>query len=260
MKTIKIDLPSDVLNNEIKIFPLSDVHIEDPACNMKKLLDWRADVLSAPNNYVIVNGDICNMAIAGSKSDVYSATMKPDEAIDAVVDFLEPIKDRILSVCSGNHDSRPYKIAGIDSTKRICRELNIEEKYHPHACVVFISFGKSQGRDCRKQPYSIFHRHGNGGGKKIGGKANNLQSLSEVIDCDAYIISHTHQSLVFKQNFFRTDYKNKKITAVEKTFVNSNAWLDYENSYAVSLGCTPASLQYPVMILKGFEKKIEVRL
>lgn len=260
MKVIKIDLPSDVLNNEIKIFPLSDVHIEDPACNKKKLFAWREDVLSAPNNYVIINGDIINCALKNSKSDVFSSTMTPDEAMDYVVDFLEPIKDRILSVCSGNHDSRMSKETSVNPLRRICKELNIEDKYHPHACVVFISFGKSQGRDCRKQPYVIFHRHGNGGGKKIGGKANNLQSLSEVIDCDAYIISHTHQSLVFKQNYYRTDYKNKKITPVEKTFVNSNAWLDYENSYAVSLGCTPASLQYPVMILKGYEKKIEVKL
>ena len=260
MKVVKIDLPSEVKDNELKIFPLSDVHIDDPNCNIKKLLEWREEVLNTENGYVVINGDICNMALKNSKSDIYSASMTPDKAIDTVVEFLKPIKDRIISACSGNHDSRAYKEAGIDPIKRICRELDIEDRYHPHACVVFVSFGKSLKRDCRKQPYVIFHRHGNVGGKRIGGKANALEDMLGIIDADLYIISHTHQAMTFKKNFYRCDYRNKKITAIEKTFVNSNAWLDYENSYAVALGCSPSSQQYPVITLKGETKKIEVKL
>lgn len=260
MKVIHVDLPSEIKDNELKLFPLSDTHVDDPSCNHKLLRTWRDEVLNTPNAYVIINGDICNMALPSSKSDVFSATMKPDEAIDFVVDFLKPIKHKILSAVSGNHDSRAYKAAGIDSMKRICRELDIEDKYHPHACVVFVSFGKSQGRDIRKQPYVIFHRHGNVGGKRIGGKANALEDMLSIIDADVYIISHTHQAMTFKKDFYRCDYRNKKITAVEKTFVNSNAFLDYENSYAVSLGCSPSSKQYPVITLKGTVKKVEVKL
>ena len=126
MKTIKIDLPQEFEN--IYLYPLSDVHIEDPAHDHKALLKWREEVLEAEDRFVLLNGDLVNMATKGSVSDVYSATMTPDEAMSKMVEFLEPIKDRILAVTSGNHDSRAYKESGIDATRRICRELGIEDK------------------------------------------------------------------------------------------------------------------------------------
>lgn len=262
MKKIIVDLPSGIKNNEAKIFPLSDVHIEDSACNHKELLAWRNHVLEEDNHYVILNGDIINAALPGSKSNVFEATMTPDEAIASVVEFLRPLaeKNRIISACSGNHDLRIASATSIDPVKIICKELGIEDRYHPHACILFVSLGKSAGRDTRKQPYTIFHRHGNGGGGKIGSKANKVDGLANVIDCDLYIMSHVHEPLAYKKQYYRTDYRNKKMTAVDKTFVITNSWLNYENSYAVSLGCTPGSITYPVITLKGYEKKIEVNL
>ena len=257
MKTIKVDLPQEFEN--IYLYPLSDVHIEDPAHDHKALLKWREEVLESKDRFVLLNGDLVNMATKNSVSDVYSATLTPDEAMSKMVEFLEPIKDRILAVTSGNHDSRAYKESGIDATRRICRELGIEEKYSAEAIVLFISFGKSKGRDIRKQIYSIFMRHGSGGGRKVGAKANSLEDAMGVADCELYIQGHTHQSITFRKSFLRADLRAKKLIPVEKVFLNLNAWLKYEG-YGVSHGYHPPSIVHPVVKLHGFSKKIEVKL
>ena len=258
MKTIKVDLPQEFDN--IYLYPLSDVHIEDPAHNHKALLKWREEVLEADDRFVLLNGDLVNMATRGSVSDVYSATMTPDEAMTKMVEFLEPIKHKILAVTSGNHDGRAYKESGIDATRRICRELGIEDKYSTDAVVLFISFGKSKGREVRKQIYSIFMRHGTGaGGRKVGSRANSLEDAMNIADCELYIQGHTHQSITFRKSFLRADLRAKKMIPVEKVFLNLNAWLNYEG-YGVAFGYHPPSIIHPVVKLNGFSKKIEVKL
>lgn len=257
MKILHVDLGSDI--DTLELYPLSDVHIEDKSHNSKALLKWREEVLASKNRYVILNGDLINNATRDSVSDVYGATMSPNEAINFLVEFLKPIKDRILSVVTGNHENRTSKSSGVDIMERVCRELGLEDKYSPTAINLFISFGKSQGRACRKQIYSVFHRHGSGGGRKVGAKANQLEDMMNIVDSDLFLMSHTHQALTFKKSFYRVDYRNRKLTPVEKVFVNTNAWLGYEG-YSVSHGYHPPSLKYPVVYLKGEEKEIEVKL
>ena len=257
MKTIHADLSREIEN--LEIYPLSDVHIEDKAHNYKALLRWREEVLAKDNRYVILNGDLINNATRDSVSAVYGATMTPNEAINFLVDFLKPLKDRILSVVTGNHENRTSKTSGIDIMERVCRELGIESKYSPTAINLFVSFGKSLGRDHRKQIYSIYHRHGSGGGRKVGAKANHLEDMMNVIDSDVFLMSHTHQAITFRKSFYRVDYRNRKLTPIEKVFVNTNAWLGYDG-YSVSHGYHPPSLKYPVIYLKGVRKEIEVKL
>ena len=236
------------------------MHIEEKECNHKALNQWREEVLNESNNYVILNGDLINMATRKSVSDVYGGTSSPDGAIDKIVQFLEPIKDRILAITTGNHENRGYKEVGVDITKRIAKELGLQDRYACEAAVLFISFGKSQGRACRKQIISVYALHGmGGGGKKVGSKLNHLEDLTNIIDVDIYVVGHTHLPATFRKQFIRTNLRNKKLMYTEKVFVNSNAWLGY-GGYGQLFGYHPASIEYPVIKIDGFNKKIKVRL
>lgn len=256
MKTIVRDLSDQF--DELNIYALSDCHWEDSHSNRKKLLEWRDEVLSQENNFVVINGDIINAATKHSKSDIYSATDNPDAALDAIVDFLEPISDRILAIVDGNHEARIYNESGIKPMKRVARELGLHDAYANDAYILFVSFGRSQGRSYRKMVYSLYGKHGNGlGGKKVSSKANSLADMETIIDADVYVMGHTHQLMAFSKRFYRVNYRNKKLMAVEKLFVNTNSWMNY-GGYGETGGYSPSSLKWPIIRLDGRQRDMKV--
>ena len=254
MKVFDIDLPR---YTSLEILPFADVHIGDPLMDKRRVRQFISEVLEEPNRYVIVNGDILNWASKNSVSDVYTEELSPNEQIDIACELLEPIKDRILVMIDGNHEKRAWKSEGISPMYQVAKRLNIFDKYSPGAYLLFISFGKSQGRTSRKMIYSLYGRHHTSGGKRPGSKANALEDMSMIIDADIYMVSHSHLPLGMKKSFFRCDYRNRKITQVDKLFVNSNAFLNY-GGYGEELGFSPTSTQYPKIILDGIERNAKV--
>ena len=244
----------------IEIYPAGDLHREDKLHNYKKAEKWRDEILEKNNRFTILNGDIFNMATKNSVTDIYGQTMEPEQAIDSVVEFLEPIADRILAIQPGNHETnRIYNQVGLKLLRSVSKELGIKDYYGENGILLFLSFGKSQGRDCRKTVYSVYCRHGTGGGRKTGSKANKLVDMSEIIDADLYIHSHTHQPMILPKPYLRCDKRNKKITYIDKLFVNTNAFLNY-GGYGEEKGFPPASTCYPKVTLDGYERKMKAEI
>lgn len=256
MKVITKELPKFT---EIEIYPFADVHIGDEQQDKKRIKQFIDEVLDQENRYVIVNGDILNWASKSSVSDIFKEELNPNQQIDMACSLLRPIKDRIIAVTEGNHEKRAYKTEGILLMYQVCQRLEIFNVYSEGAYLLFLSFGMSQGRDCRKLPYTIYGKHGSGGGKRPGGKVNRLEDMTMIVDADIYLHSHTHLPFAMKKSFFRCDYKNRKITEVEKLFVNTNAFLSY-GGYGEDYGFTPSSTQYPKIVLNGIERESKVIL
>lgn len=253
---------NNVLSNDfdtLEIYGLSDVHFEDSLSCRKTLNRWRDEVLEKDNRYVIINGDILNTATRNSVSDIFGDKLSIGEAIKQIIEFLEPIKDRILVAIDGNHEKRVYKDTGMHLMEQVCARLGIEDKFSEGAYLCFVSFGKNNGRDTRQTVYSIYGKHGAGGGRSVGAKANALGRMKETIDADIYIHSHTHLPFVFKDCFYRTDYRNRKNAIVTHTFVNTNAFLNF-GGYGEEFGFNPASKDYPKILLKGTYKEVKVLL
>lgn len=257
LKVINVELPKEF--ESVELYILSDLHIGDKLANEKEINRLIDEINSQENRFVIVNGDILNMAIKDSISDIYEEKYNPNEAIDEAVAILSKIKDRILIITEGNHELRVGKKDGILIMYQVAKRLfneDAQNKYSKGAYLIFLSFGKNQRRDCRKTVYSIYGKHGTGGGRTIGGKANRLEEMMAIVDADIYIHSHTHIPLTFRHNFIRTDYRNRKITIVEKLFVNSNAFLNY-GGYGEDYGYKVASIKCPKIILQGNERRAE---
>lgn len=257
MKVINHVLSSEF--DKLNVFGLSDVHLEDKLCNRNRLNKWREEVLSADNNYVIINGDILNTATKSSVSDIFGEAMSIREGINNICDFLEPIKDRILVCIDGNHEKRVYKDTGMYLMEQVCAILGIRDKFCKGAYMLFISFGKNNKRDSRQTVYSIYGKHGAGGGRTVGAKANALNRMKETIDADVYMHSHTHVPMCFKEDFYKSDYRNRKVTKCTHTFVNTNAFLNF-GGYGENFGFTPACIDYPVITLNGIVKDVKVRI
>ena len=257
MKAVIADLPSEL--DLVEIHTFSDWHIGDTLCNHTLIAEQIARVKDTPNAFAVCNGDLMNNATKGSVSDCYAITMPPQEQLDTLRSLLEPVRDKILLVNTGNHESRTYRQDGIDLSACIAASLGLEDKYCREGGVLFIRFGNVPSKGGRagqntKASFSAYITHGSGGGRKEGGKINRLADLASIVDTDIYIHSHTHTPAVMKQSFYRLNQQKETVTCVEKLFVNSSAMLSY-GGYGQVASFKPSSNACPVIYLAASKAK-----
>lgn len=253
MKSIRIDLPRDL--KEIELHPLADLHIGDAMCDYKLILEELEYIKNTPNAYCVLDGDLMDTAIKSSIGDTYGANLQPMEQLKECVKLFEPLKDKILGVAPGNHESRIYKQDGIDMTALMCAQLGISYRYTETTGVIIVRFGDAGTyHHHRKMCYTVYFGHGTGGGKKEGGKLQRVADLADIVDADIYIHAHTHLPAAFRTNFIRVDTSNNCLTQVEHLFVNTAARLKY-GGYGDRAMFKPSSTINPVIIMCGDGKK-----
>lgn len=262
MHCVRIDRPNDWLI--ANVYVLADLHIGDPHADNRIIARRVEQIARDPQALCILNGDLLNTALRNSVSDVYGEVATPMQQIDEACGLLLPIKDKIIGVTTGNHEARTYKSDGIDMTRLICRQIGVEQYYHPDGVLMFVRFGRRNGRgrhttQNQAQWYSIYATHGSGGGRKEGAKAIRLADMAAIVDADVYIHGHTHLPMVFKQAFYRVSTQQCSAQLVDKLFVNSGAALNY-GGYGQSQEYKPASLATPVIQLEAWHKNATATL
>lgn len=260
MKPIKIDLSENL--KSIEILPVADYHWADPHSDHDKIMQDIAYIRDAENAYCILNGDLMDCAIASSVGDTYGATASPMEELRACVELFQPIADKILCVVPGNHEARHYKTNGVDLTELMCTQLGIAERYSPTAALLFIRFGMLDGKansHRRKVAYTMYVSHGNGGGRKEGGKIQRLVDLSTIVDADIYVCGHTHLPAMLKDGFARPCMANSSITYGTRLYVNTSAKLNY-GGYGETGGYKVPCTDTPIIRLNGEKKEMRATL
>ncbi len=263
MKCIKNDLSHNLAKIEIEVF--SDLHLGSRKCDYMEIQNRIERVKNTEHVYAIILGDVLNNSTKTSVGDVYEEELTPMQQVKKATMMFEPIKDKILGVCSGNHERRSYKTDGVDLLYFMCAELGIVEKYDYCACLLFIRFGRRtdhprEGKNARQYCYTLYMTHGDGqGGRTVGGKANGLQRRGQIVDADIVVTGHTHAPLSFRDCCYRVDYQNSCVNIKEQLFVNASATLKYEE-YAELYGMKPSSKQSPVIILNGNKKETLVAM
>lgn len=257
MKVINLELSKDI--KELRIIPISDCHLGDGMCDMKYLKSVIERAKNEKDTYLICNGDICNTAIVGSKSDTYAENLTPMQEMEMAVNLLKDVKDKILVYSSGNHEKRIYKVAGIDIAQLTAEKLGIGDRYADGMWYLFLRFG--QKKDGRKAPmnYQICGIHGYGGGRKTGSKANNLVDFTNIAVADLYIFSHTHLPLSTKKSVFIPDYANGTLNKKQQYLLMTNSFLKY-GGYGEQLGYMPNDNTITEAVLDGTQRKIKTIL
>ena len=253
MKVIKRDLSREF--KSIKVIALSDFHIGDQLCNLKLIKEVLQEVKESDNTFIILNGDLINNATKNSVSDVYSENLSPMEAIVKLCDLLEPIKDRILVIHPGNHENRTYKEDGIDIIRLVAKQLGIEDRFSEGWWYLYLTLGL--GDKGRPVMYTLTGVHGYGGGKKPGGKINNLVGMSDKVIADVYVMGHTHTPIMTRNTIFTPDFQHRTLVKRDKYYLMTNSFLDY-GGYGEMLGYTPSTTDHQEMILSGEKKLIKI--
>lgn len=253
MKIIKVDLPEKY--KEVKILPLSDFHIGDSLCNIEAIKKALEEIKESNNTFTILNGDLINNGVKNSVSNVYDEKLTPMEQIVKLCDLLEPIKDKILVIHPGNHEARTYKEDGIDITRIVATQLKIEDRFSDTWWYLYLTLG--HGEKGRPVMYTITGVHGYGGGKKSGGKINNLVEMSDKVVADIYVMGHTHTPIMTRNTIYIPDYQHRTLVKKDKYYIMTNSFLEY-GGYGEILGFTPGTTEHQEMILDGRKKLIKI--
>ena len=261
MKPIKIDLSKDL--TEVEIIPVADYHWADPNSDHARILEDIKYIAEHDNVYCVLNGDLMDCAIASSIGDTYSSTLSPMDELRVCTELFKPLaeKGKILCILKGNHEARHYRTNGIDLTEIMARQLGIEDRYSPTTALLFIRLGSNtDGRNhSRPVAYTMYVSHGNGGGRKEGGKIQRLVDLSTIVDADIYVCGHTHLPAILKDGFARPSMANSSISYGTRLYVNTSAKLNY-GGYGDTMAFKPPCLDTPIIHLNGTRKEMRATI
>ena len=247
-------------NKDIRIYPISDVHL-GAAEHMTRAWElFCLDLLQTKNTYITLGGDLVNNATRNAVSNVFDEHLRPREQKRIMAEMLEPIKDRILCAVSGNHERRSSKEVDEDITYDIMCKLDLEHLYRENMAFVKIQIGDVKG-DGRKNPtYMLVVTHGAGGGTMTGSAVNRDEKFGFALDgADALIVGHTHKPCVTQPGKIKIDPHNNKVSIQPFKVVCSTSWLDY-GGYAAQKMLLPGTHALQEIILSGDHKEIKVTM
>lgn len=226
-------------SKDIVIYPISDVHLGSLEHNEEEWKKFIEQIQNDANAYVILAGDLMNNTTRSSVSNIFDEVMRPRTQKKKMIEYLTPIKDRILCAVSGNHERRSIKDADDDPMYDIMCKLDLEHLYRQNIAFVKVQIGKE--RNGRRAAYTFAITHGTGGGIYTGAAVNRNERFSNVIDgLDCLIVGHTHKGTVSKPSKIVIDPRNNTVTMKTVTIVSSQSWLSY-GGYAVQKMLLPSS-------------------
>jgi len=254
IKVIKVELP---YFDTIEVIPISDTHIGEEFADVESLKAVVRWVLLKPNRFVILNGDIMNIALKNSKSDVYTEKIPISRQLSFARMIFEPIIDRIIGISPGNHEERIRRETNLDMMYLFAKELGLEDRYADNSFLIFIKFGRSKhayaGQN-KQLVYSIFVWHGAGGGSTSGGTLNKLMKMSDTVIADLYIMGHKHVPIATSAPVYLCDYQNMTKYELYLHFLSTNAYLEF-GGYGQRAGYRPPSKHIVSAELNGRKKK-----
>lgn len=258
----EFDLIVHKFERPVTIYPIADVHLG--AINHQKDA-WDAfvhKIASEEDSYLILNGDLINNNTRSSVGSPFDDTLRPRDQKRMMMEYLAPIKEKILCITSGNHEQRSLKDADDDPTYDIACKLDIEELYRPNTAFIKIGIGsrnKGRGFICAKQSYTFAVTHGSGGGIYTGATVNRNERWGNIIDnVDCIIVGHTHKGTVTRPSKIVIDSTNNLVSLRDYLVISCVAWSTY-GEYALRKMMLPASSCIPQQLhLSDTQKFISV--
>ncbi len=223
--------------NRISLVPLGDLHIGSKLTKENYIKDVVKYISNKEDTYTIINGDIIEGVTTSSVGNIYDLKYtSPDEQIQKAIELLTPIKDRILSITSGNHDVRSD---GHDFNIEVARHFSVP--FHQVGNLLQLRIGRKP-RNKKPFVYTVYHTHGYGGGITKGAKTNKNSKYGTIVVSDVVITSHVHEWINSTQVFFIPDLYNKKLGVKQQYCVITPAWMSY-GEYALKRGIPPATFE-----------------
>ena len=227
------------------VYPLGDVHKGARTHDAGLWREWLGYLQERECVSLLGTGDFLNVAIIGSKSDVYDERMTVGEAKREIRDELRPLAElgRIDGLAPGNHEDRISRAVGDCPILDICDTLTVP--YIPAAALLVYRVGGFE--------YELYIRHGSGMGQSLA----SLSKSGTVVRADVYVTGHVHNQAVRPEDYFVRD--GDRLQRAKRYYVSSGSFLGYEK-YAAQRGYQPSRLGAPRIFLDGRRWDIHVSL
>lgn len=244
---------------DVTVYPIADLHVGSPQFDSKRWCAFREKLLAESHSRIVIAGDMLNNGIKSSVSNSYEDTMRPSEQKRWLAEQLEPIKDRILCGCGGNHENRSVKETDDNPLYDVFCKLDIEHLFRENACFLIMRFGNDRKQAGSTRPcYATYVTHGSGGGMYIGTGGNKAERFGSVIDgLDCLVFGHLHKPLTFPVGKLVIDKHNNNIIPQQFRVVEATSWLRY-GGYAIKKMLTPTAFLLHEIIYSSDTKLVRV--
>lgn len=247
------------------IYPIGDSHEGDIYSREDAVQAAVNFIKNDPYGFIILLGDLVDAPNRHSVGNVHHQKKSPQQAKFDMIDRLMPVAHKIIAAVGGNHDQgRPSKEAGGDFAEDIAHEL--QTWYEPEFAAMRLKVGKYNSGGALQ--YDVAVTHGTGGGRTIGGKANMIRRMADIVAADLYICGHTHQELTYPQPLFvpveGREHRGKdgetwiNADLVPRKFLIAGPLRDW-GGYAARGLMAPNLVGTPWAKLHGRKKWVEVR-
>ena len=201
------------------LFFLSDLHLGSNHCNLDFFYRWCKEFEKAPDNKAIfLLGDL--LEFPTTRIDSYDINLTTHEALERLIELLEPYKEYIRWVCTGNHEARGLKDFNYDITKQIAIRLDANYTRNDF-------FDKIVNND---KEFVIYGKHGTRVSKNPLLAMNNFVNEMNHIKADLYCHAHNHYSAFYSQ------YERSADGGRRASYLFTGHFLNYNNSYAHNKG------------------------
>jgi len=222
----------------IEILQITDTQIGHYAFKEDRFLEYRKWILSRPNRFIVLTGDIVDAATPLSVQSPYENKWEPSVQIQHAVDLLVPMSHRILGSVGGNHERRTGKTFG-DAGALIAQLLKIQ--YSRGKQLIDIHYGDHD-------PFKISIWHGFGTARTKGARLNVVHRFMQEGDSQLYLVGHLHDVVAtydWRQYREGGHVKLQKIAGVM-----SSSFLDYWNTFAEIAGLAASDTMMARVILE----------
>ena len=245
---------------DLHLYFIADVHLGAKEQMEREWAEFCEFVLTDPNAYLILGGDLINNGTRNSVSGPFEDTLRPREQKIKMAEMLSPLSKRILCAVSGNHEFRSGKDADDDPVYDILCKLNLEEVYRENIAFLKIQLGKGRNIQHRNPTYTLVVTHGAGGGIWTGAAVNRNERFGYTIDgADALLVAHTHKPYVAQPGKIYIDKQNNLVSIKPFKIIVATSWLNY-GGYAARYQLLPASHALQQITLHGSKKQIDVTM
>ena len=232
--------------DHLNLYPIGDGHIGSKESDLELIKKWVDVVKNDPYGAAVIVGDLMNMGLKNSKSNVYEETLSPMQQKEKCYELLLPIADKIIGGCPGNHEYRAVKEVGTNPLYDVFCRLRIEDRYRENACFVKLTVGK-QGKN--PNTYGVVLTHGSSKGK-------DEKWTYSVDGCDCFISGHTHIGTQQPMGKIRMDLTHNKVKTVGYQHIVVLPFQKY-GGYAIRNKYMPNHLgQFQCVTFDGTSKRV----
>lgn len=238
---------------EIEIYPIHDLHYGNSQFDLGRWKKLKAEILAEPNRYCVMVGDLMEMAVPGSKSDMFSQTVPPEAQKEWISYEMSELADRIIAVVSGNHEhNRATKLCGLYPLYDACCWARIQDKYRENFAVIDVGVGKRHGEQGVYNRYVGMLMH----------KAKDLKNWSTADTLEGFnflCYGHDHDPKEHSRAHLVYDTNGKLLKTKTVETINCGSFLGYGDYAARSAYRPPSNKLYKIVLCpqKNKEKNMQ---